>query len=455
MSASTPVRNPLFTLIELSHRARHAAGPDELAFLLVNDTHSLLPYRQAALWLQDQGIRTLSGVIQPEAHGPYVQWLLAVCQELATQDRRAGLGMRSFQADDLSPATAAAWADWFPPHALWLPLPQVPDLPGGGLLLVDGAPFSPDLQPLAQEWIENWHQAWRLMHPPTALSLAQRWTRLRQAALGSGWWRQRPLQIGLGLLALLCLPVRLSVLAPGELVPAHPRVVRAPLDGVIGEFHVRPNEPVKAGQTLFSFDEAPIRSRLEVARQEQATAEAEYRQMSQLALNDSKSRTQLAAVLGKINEKRAEADFLQEQFNRAQVSAPQAGVALFDDPTEWIGRPVQTGERIMRIASPEDMEIEAWLPVGDAIPLPEDAQVRLYLSASPFHALAGSIRYVSHDASPRPDGSYAYRVRAKLDDPDGQRIGLKGTAKLSGEWVTLGYWMFRRPLALIRQFVAL
>ncbi len=46
-------------------------------------------------------------------------------------------------------------------------------------------------------------------------------------------------------------------------------------------------------------------------------------------------------------------------------------------------------------------------------------------------------------------------MRAKLDDPDGQRIGLKGTAKLSGEWVTLGYWMFRRPLALIRQFVAL
>lgn len=45
------------------------------------------------------------------------------------------------------------------------------------------------------------------------------------------------------------------------------------------------------------------------------------------------------------------------------------GIALFDDPTEWIGKPVTTGERIMRVAAPEDVEVEAWLPVGDAVPL--------------------------------------------------------------------------------------
>ena len=72
MSVSETARNPLFTLIELSHRARHAAGPDALAFLLVNDTHTLLPYRQGAVWFQDRGIRSLSGVVQPESNAPYV-----------------------------------------------------------------------------------------------------------------------------------------------------------------------------------------------------------------------------------------------------------------------------------------------------------------------------------------------------------------------------------------------
>jgi hypothetical protein len=58
---------------------------------------------------------------------------------------------------------------------------------------------------------------------------------------------------------------------------------------------------------------------------------------------------------------------------------------------------------------------------------------------------------VSYDALQRPDGSYAYRVRARLDGVTEHRVGLKGTARLSGDWVPLAYWMLRRPLALIRQ----
>jgi hypothetical protein len=46
-------------------------------------------------------------------------------------------------------------------------------------------------------------------------------------------------------------------------------------------------------------------------------------------------------------------------------------------------------------------------------------------------------------------------VRARLNVAAGQRIGLKGTAKLAGERVPLIYWMLRRPLASIRQFIAL
>jgi hypothetical protein len=116
---------------------------------------------------------------------------------------------------------------------------------------------------------------------------------------------------------------------------------------------------------------------------------------------------------------------------------------------------VQTGERIMQVAAADDVEIEAWVPIGDAIPLAEQAPLHLYLAASPLTPLTGTLRYMSHRAAPRPDGSYAYRVRARLDAVAGQRIGLKGTAKLAGERVPLIYWILRRPLASIRQFIAL
>jgi hypothetical protein len=80
--------------------------------------------------------------------------------------------------------------------------------------------------------------------------------------------------------------------------------------------------------------------------------------------------------------------------------------------------------------------------------------VSLYLAASPLSSLSGTMRYMSHRAVPRPDGTFAYRVRAKLVGASGQRVGLKGTAKLHGGWVPLAYWILRRPLASIRQFLA-
>jgi hypothetical protein len=267
---------------------------------------------------------------------------------------------------------------------------------------------------------------------------------------GRVWWKNRPLLISIAVLAALLFPVRTTVLAPGELVPARPAVIRSALEGVIGSFAVAPNQVVKKGDLLFAFDEALIRTRLEVARQAMATAEAEYRQTTQQALSDMRSKSQLALLTGKIEEKRAEVEYLEQQLGRAQVLSPQAGIALVDDPTEWIGRPVSVGERIMRVAAANDKEVEAWVAVGDAIPLDGDASVALFLNSSPLSPVHAKLRYMSHEAQQRPDGSFAYRVRAELEGSTEHRVGLKGTAKLYGPRVPFVYWLLRRPLATIR-----
>lgn len=458
---ATPAQaaSPLLLLLDLAHRARDASGMDELAFMLVNDSRELAPYRQAALWFEAGGIRALSGVMQPEANAPYALWLERVCQALA---RAPGEAVpRRLTPDALPAALALEWQEWLPAEALWVPFPAGSSHPGsslGGLLVAGDVPFSDGALALFAEWGQIWRHAWLACFRPSPWSPGQwrqalRSWRRKNALLP--WWKRRPNQLALVLALLLFVPVRLTVLAQGELVPARPAVIRAPLDGVVGQFQVRPNELVKAGQALFTFDDAPIASRLEVARQALATAEVEYRQFAQMALSDVRSKGQLAVLLGKIGEKRAEADFLASQLERSRVLAPRDGVVLFDDPSEWIGRPVQTGERVMRVADPQDVEIEAWIPVGDAIPLPEGAAVSLYLASNPFSAVPGTLRYLNHDATLRPDGSYAYRARAALQAPAGQRVGLKGTAKLHGDWVPLGYWILRRPLASIRQYLAI
>lgn len=445
----------LLGLLDLGRQARAARSARELGFMLVNDSRGLAPYRQAAFWLQDQGLYSLSGIVQIEANAPYALWVEQVCRHLAGGQA----AVRAVTAADLPPQLASQWADWWPVHALWLALPgrtagagSAPAMAGGLVLLRDEA-WTAAEQTVLQEWAELAGHAWHALSRPRAGS----WRALRAGIraqflpqAGRRWWRQPLLYWSLLALGALLLPVRLTVLAPGELVPARPVTIRAPLDGVVDVFHVQPNQLVRKDQPLFGFDEGLIQSRADVAAQSLATAEAEYRQATQQALVDSKSRQQLATLVGKIEEKRAEVQFLREQLDRARVLAPQDGVVLFDDPSEWIGRPVTVGERIMRIAAPSESEVEAWLPLADAIALPGQAEVDLYLSASPLAPVSARLRYFAHDAVQRPDGSYAYRVRAALDAPTAHRVGQKGTAKLHGERVPLAYWMFRRPLAALR-----
>lgn len=444
----------LATLLDLGRRARQIRQARELGFLLVNDTHAFAQYRQAVLWLADEGVYALSGVVQPEANAPYMLWVQTLCKQLVSQ---GGEPARTLVAHDVSPELSEQWADWWPAHALWLAFSRA-DGGGiaGGLLLIRDEPWSTSEMALIFEWVQTWHHAFQVLHQPRLSSWHAIKSRVRDMFSfkeGQRWWRQPVYVWGTALTLLLLMPVRLSVLAPGELVPANPVSVRAPLEGVLDTFHVQPNQQVSKGQLLFGFDEKLIQSRIDVAVQALATAETDYRQTTQQALTDVRYRPQLATLMGKIDEKRGEVNYLQYQLTRARVLAPQAGVVQFDDPSEWIGRPVAVGERIMRIAVPADTEVEAWLPLSDAIRLEKDAQIKLYLNASPLDPVEARMRYSAFDAVQRPDGIYAYRVRATLVEPTTHRVGLKGTAKLYGNWVPFGYWILRRPLALLRATV--
>jgi hypothetical protein len=473
-NAAAALTQALATLLDLSRKARFARSEAELGFLLVNETSKLLPYRQAALWYAGGGIRSLSGLLQPELNSPYCQWLSASSRHLARTASDIS-NARPLTRADLPEQLAEQWADWWPAHALWLPLsaepiasapsdasaaPQAakaanpkatPSAPAA-LILARDQPFAPAECELLREWGSAWFHALIALRSRRRRGLLSPWRRDTAGALGAqrpAWRRPLPILVLLVAFASI-LPVHLSVLAPGELVPSQPILVRAPLDGVIDSFHVQPNQPVNKGDALFGFDEALIKSRLDVAQQALATASTEYRQTMQQAVSDPRARSQLALLNGRIEERRAELTYLTEQLERARVVAPQSGVALFDDPLEWIGKPVVIGERILRIAADGDLEIEAWLPIGDAIPLAKDAPAALYLNAQPLNPLQARLRYMAHEAVQRPDGTYAYRIRASLESATDQRVGLKGTVKLQGERVPLAYWLLRRPIASLR-----
>jgi hypothetical protein len=441
--------NPLFALLALGRQTR-AAAPNELPFLLVNEARVLVEYRQAALWLEAGGVFALSGLAQPELNAPYVQWLERLCAAIAIQHPSASAVITS---RDVAPELAEQWGEWLPAFLLWIPIANV-----GAVLFVRETFWDESNTAFVKEWSEIWGHAWLAQQTKSAWSFSNSLRNIKniwRTRPQEAWWQQPRVWISAALLIVLFFPVRLSVLAPAELVAAHPEVIRAPLDGVIGQFHIEPNQTVAAGQLLFEFDAAVLNAQAQVAMQALAGAETEYRQNAALAVADNRSKAQLGLLLGKIAERRAELDYLQGQIERAKVTAPHAGVAVFDDASEWIGRPVQIGERILRIADPRDVEVEAWLPLGDALIFPQRAAVQMYPSATPLHSLSGKMRYIAFEAQARPDGNYAYRLRAELDETAAARLGQKGTARIYAGRVPLIYWVVRRPAAVVRQYLGI
>nr|WP_295083896.1 HlyD family efflux transporter periplasmic adaptor subunit [uncultured Roseateles sp.] len=455
MSAADP-NVALLSLLQLQRRAREASTPEALGFVMVNETLQLLPYRQAVLWSEaGMGkVAAVSGLPQPDSGAPYVQWVGRLCRYLMRSLPDPGAAPETASslnevAPDLLPeALRADWPQWLPASALWLRLGQEANQAGepaeAGLLLTRDEPWLPHEKALLQELAHAYAHALHAFAP------RQAWRGRISAALSS---KSRPWWLA-GLLLLSLCPVRLTALAPAEVVPQNPFMVRAPLDGVIERFDIHPNEVVQPGTPLFSLDTSVLRTRMELARKALDAAQEEYRQSAQAAVTSDKSRAETALRRGKLQEKAVEVDYTAEQLARIQVKADRKGVAVFADANDWVGKTVSLGERVLLIADPAQVELLAWLPAADLLPLAPGDRLTLYPQGAPLQSFDARISSVAYRAEMTRDGFLAYRIKASFEAGQAPpRIGQLGSARLQGGWAPLIYVALRRPLAVARQWL--
>jgi multidrug efflux pump subunit AcrA (membrane-fusion protein) len=244
------------------------------------------------------------------------------------------------------------------------------------------------------------------------------------------------------------------VLAQAEIVARDPLVVRSPMDGIISSLHVQPNTVVEEGTLLLKLDDTELQTRQDVAEQTLAISRAQYQQAGQAAAFDVNAKASLRVLALESEKRQSEVEYVNSLLERSNVEADQGGVIIMPNSDELIGKPVVTGERLMTIADPLDTQLEAWLSVGDDITLLYDTRIEFFPNVAPDKKFKGRLRRMDYRAEPTASGELAYRIRGDFED--GQilpRIGMRGTAKLYGERVSLGYYLLRRPLATIRRWL--
>lgn len=428
----------LSILVQLSRRVREAATPEEIGFIAVNESKQLLPYRQSALWIQGKGIVSVSGIPDPDRSSPYVQWLTACCKSWLAVD-----SCRCSTPEDFSGELSSSWSEWAPFNAAIAPLKSKSDSSLGLLILFRDEPWQEHELALLNELASIYAHGFAVHTGRGGLL-----KKLRTRTVSSG------VKTVLVLLAVSSLfyPVRMSVQAPAEVVPKDPFVVRSPLDTVIDKFHVKPNQTVTEGQLLFEFDRTNLGAKHGVASKAYQVAAEEYRQAAQTALVDDKSRAEITPRRGKMEEKATELSYSRQLLKKTEVRAPRSGIVVFAEQSDWVGKNVSVGERVLTIADPNKVEMLIRLPVADAIDFALENPVRMYLSSDPQNPLDGILRYAAYKPETTPSGIVAYRLKADFTaTAKPPRIGLTGTSRIYGKKVSLGYYLFRRPLTVLRQ----
>jgi multidrug efflux pump subunit AcrA (membrane-fusion protein) len=431
-------------LLKSEAEARRVATPGELVFLIANDAMRLARARQVfviAVKGRRHRVEAVSSVGRVERESPRIRWIESMVGVLGAD---AGLAeRRDFVLPAYSPPGDEEHKSYPFRFFLWLPLKLRDNHVFAGMLLAREAPWLEQDVVIAVRLAETYAHAWAALTGPRRLAWRPKLKPLAAILL-------------LSAIASTFIPVSLSVLAPAEVTAIAPHVVAAPLDGVIERILVSPNQPVKEGEPLVQLSEMSLRNELSVAEQNIRVAEANLKKISQGALADPKMRAELAVANSELALAAAKRDYAKDMLERTLLLAPIAGIAVYTDPRDWSGRPVTTGERIMEIADPDKLELRVDVAIADAIAVKAGAKVRAFLDSDPLRPLDASVRSVSFEAQMIENNTLAYRIYATLHQPRaGTRLGIRGTAQVYGDKVPLAYYLFRRPIAAVRQWLGL
>lgn len=464
MNSTLPSAPQLNGLVHLQQRLRLVQSPAELCFVLANESSQLFSYQQALVWAIDASqkpkLKVVSGLATLGEDSPFTAWLRLIAPQLLKRLKQDG---EYFAASDFAGTEQANWQEWVGQFLLTFRLFNAEGATVGMVAFaVDQALDEPSQEMLGHLVDTAGHSWGRLLQPKGRIAQAK-----GQSLAGTffakikQYWKWLAVTIAC---LLLLLPVRLSVVAPAEVIALDAQVLTAPLDGVIKTVHVRPNQVVTKGQVLFSLDDTTLRNRKEVAIKQMAIAKVDSQSAQQKAIGIEATRQDLATLQGRVAERTAEISAISEQLERLDIRSPGDGVVIFGDINDWLGKPVITGERIAQLADPSDAGVLIWLPVAEAINLEEGGLLRVFLQVAPLSALDAKVVQTSYQAVLSPEGIASYRLRAQFIETDSAkqstnaksakqiaRVGLKGTAKLYGDRAPLALYLFRRPLSTLRE----
>ncbi|MCP4182165.1 MAG: HlyD family efflux transporter periplasmic adaptor subunit [Hyphomicrobiales bacterium] len=449
VSGNNADTHKLTLLLEIEAEIRKAETVSEWKFVVANETLKITNAIQIFVFNKSKDLQliAISGLTGFERATPLVKDIEhLLCNEL---DNRRHNGLSAVREISFSPEEAKYLASYPFSRLLWVPFLSRDGKLLGGKLLAKADIWDDHEQIILKRLADTYAHA---------LSALRLHTGVTQSLTRKIIPRGKKVIFGLvALVSILFIPVSMTVLAPFEVAPTDPVIVASPIDGIIDQVLVKPNERVVKGQKLVLFNNTVFKNSLALANEEINVAEAKLKKSGLMAFDQQEGRENIGISMANHSLKVTEQKYAFDMLARSVITANRDGVVLYSDRQSLLGVPVKPGERIMQIANPDQIELLIDVPTKDAIILGQKAPVKIYLDSDPLNAREANVEYINYQARERAGAGLSFRVVARLSDSVLQipRMGVRGTAKIYGKKVPLVFYLFRRPISTFRQWVGL
>lgn len=437
-------------LLQLEFNCRNSESKKELYYKIVNDTRSVINYEQAVLLGTQLGSKykvvSISDISVIDSTSPYIQWIENLVIDLNNSEKSKDIFL--VEKSDISENNFKSMHEFSPDNLIYIPLKSVKENIETNYVL---------LLFREKKWLTNdilvlKHLSLSLSYFLFAMRDCNIFNSLKKISFKNKYFKIFLILI----IALMFLPVRLSVLAPLEVEAKNPYVVTSPLNAVIEEVKIFPNEKIEKNQLVVKFDDVDFNNNYLVAKRALDVALAQLHTAKQGSFFDATQKSQISQLESQVKLKEAELEFSLEQLNKTKIYSLENGIAIINNPNDWKGKPVSTGERIFLIANPNQIEMKVMLPVTDAIFLEEGASVKAFFDNDPINSWSGEVKYISYKPELTEQSVLSYKIIVTFDDikENGYipSIGLRGTAKIYSKKVSLFFYLFRKPINSVRQW---
>ncbi len=429
--------------LELINKINKADEISRINYILANDSWHLFRQFQTAILtlnlLEQFKVSTISSLIEPKGQSSFTLWLESLSKEI-TKKELESKDFLELTKNDFEGFVNEHWGDYWPHFLLAIPFKDANKKTFQIILLTREKKFEEEEIKLLTNLVD--------VSVNKYFSLKKVWKK--------NFVLSKKFKMGLLILFFIGLiPTKMSVNAPGEIISLKSKVVASPIDGVIKEFKVKPNEIVKKGDILFDLDSEILKSKLDVAQSEYNSAYADFISIQQKALVSDESKAEIAILEAKVSEKKYELAQAQKALDYAYVKADEDGYFIYSDQNDWLGKPVVSGEKIGQLAPKDSLGVKIYLPADNAVELNNGNEVSVTLNIAPLSTIKGELDTISFAASMSPDNIVSYKLRAKIEESEVAKIGYRANVRIFGKRYPIIYQILRRPIGIFRSWLGI